>query len=280
MTSSNLYAKPTLEVGHMLYSSLDATPKDIKTSLSLWMEEMSTHIDLEINSHFYTSIETLKKDLEEEKINYMIVKSIDVIKYFDYEKLIEGYSPARKKSASHNTLMIITHKNSKIDSIEDLKGKRVGFYTNDAMDIIYLDTILLEKNLENHENYFSKVVSYKKRSKVLLDVFFRKVDVAVVTQGTLELVNEMNPQVGRAIKIIDEKSFALGMTGFFSKNVDKSIVNSFYNGMEDITNSERAKQILTVFKADILKITDKEELRKLQEFYEYYQRLNKRKGYK
>lgn len=52
LSTSTLYAHGKLKVAHMLYSSLDASPKDIKTTLALWMKDLGKHIDIPIESNF------------------------------------------------------------------------------------------------------------------------------------------------------------------------------------------------------------------------------------
>lgn len=85
----------------------------------------------------------------------------------------------------------------------------------------------------------------------------------------------MNPQIGKSVKIIEEKSLSLSVVGFFVKDTEQHIVDKFVNGIEKIHESERSKQILTLFKANHLEKTDKKDLKELQNFYIYYQELNR-----
>lgn len=273
--SINIEAKEMIKSAHLLDTSFDISPQDMKSALTLWIREVGKSANIEIESHYYTSIEDLKKDMLNAKVNFMVVQSIDVVESFNLDELIEGYSPVRKNNNIHNTLVVVVHNKSKIKTVEDFKGKRLGLYTNSDIEQLYIDTLLLEKNLPIHSKYFSSVKKYKKRSSALLDLFFNKIDVAIITKGTLELAAEMNPQIKNSIKVLNEKYFRLGMVGFFSKNIDKKTLDKFYGGIERITESERAKQILTLMKSDKLEKTNKDELYKLQRFYNEYLELKK-----
>jgi ABC-type phosphate/phosphonate transport system substrate-binding protein len=275
LSTSTLFAHGKLKVAHMLYSSLDASPKDIKTTLSLWMKDLGQHVDIPIESNFYTSIEDIKKDIAKGKVNYMMIRSIDAVKYFNTNELISGYAPVRLKNSTHNTLILITRKDSNFKNLRDLKNKEFGLYVNEEVGKLYIDTLLMQKNLPRYKKHFSKIHKYTKRSKVLLDLFFKKIDAAIITQGTLDLVNEMNPQIGKSIKIIEKKSLSLSVVGFFAKDTEQHIIDKFVDGIEKIHDSERSKQILTLFKANHLEKTDKKDLEELQKFYIYYQKLNK-----
>ena len=274
--SPTLYAQKKLKVAHMLYSSLDASKKDIETTLTLWITDMGKHINIPVETHFYNSIEDVKKDMSSGKVNYMLIKPMDVIKYFDLEKLIDGYSPARKRDNIHNKLILVVRKDSQIKSIKDLKNKTLGLSNNNEIKTMYIDTLLMNQNLPKSKKFLSKTIKYTKNSKALLELFFKKIDVAIITKGTLELMNEMNPQIGKSTKILEEKSILLGNVGFFSINTDKEIIDKFNKGIKQLHDSERSKQILTLFKAERLERTNREELKKLKEFYTRYKILKKK----
>ena len=110
---------------------------------------------------------------------------------------------------------------------------------------------------------------------MLLDLFFKKIDIAVIRQGTFNLVNELNPQVGRSIAVLESRVLGDGMVGFFSKNADKNLITNFYKGIDKVNNSVRSQQILTLFKADFIEKVDKESLKILEMFYLEYVKLGK-----
>lgn len=268
-------AQEKLKIAHMLYSSLDASPKDIKITLSLWMEEISETMDIELETYFYTSVQEIQKDMHSGKVNYMIIRSIDLVKHFNQDHLIEGFAPQRRQNNLQDRLLLVSSKENKTYKINDFKDKKFGICNSEYVGKIYIDTLLMQKNFAKHEDYFSKTVEYKKCSKVLLDLFFKKIDIAVIRQGTFNLVNELNPQVGRSIAVLESRVLGDGMVGFFSKNADKNLITNFYKGIDKVNNSVRSQQILTLFKADFIEKVDKESLKILEMFYLEYVKLGK-----
>lgn len=103
----------------------------------------------------------------------MMIRSIDAVKHFNTDELISGYAPVRLKNNTHNTLILITRKDSDIKNLKDLKNKRFGLYTNEEVGKLYIDTLLMQNNLPKYEKHFSEVHTYAKRSKALLDLFLK-----------------------------------------------------------------------------------------------------------
>ncbi len=270
-----LYANtlPVLHVGHLLYGSVDASPKDIKTTLGLWMQELGLHIGMQIEAHFYDSVDMLEKDFTAGKLDYILINPLDLIKNFDLEEHIEGFSPSRDGANQHNTLALLVRNDLQIKTIHDLQGKRVGVQKDDEVGRIYLDVLLMEEGLSRHQAFFSKVIIEKKHSKILLKLFFNKIDAAVVTKGTLELVNEMNPQVGDTMHILEERSVQMGMASIFHKDIDPKIIEKFEHSIKTLHENKRAKQILMLFKADRLERFSKSDSDELKALYERYQTL-------
>jgi len=271
----NIQAKELVRIGHMLDTSLDVSPKDMKVSLRLWITEIGKSTGLEFEPQFYNSIKELKEDMDQGNIDYIIVRALDVVEEFDINDLIEGYSPVRANNSIHNTLSLVVPKKSNYQTLRDLKDKHIGLYEGSEAEEIFINSLLLEKELPVYTKYFSKLTYYKKRSRALLDLYFKKVDAVIVTKGTIDLASELNPQIGKSIQVIHQKQLHLGMVGFFSNKVDKTVVNKFYNGLINMTDNKRTQQVLTLFKSDRLEKTDKTKLLKLQQYYQDYLNLQK-----
>lgn len=272
VVTAALYANalPVLHVGHLLYGSVDASPKDLKTTLGLWIQELGAHVGMQIEAHFYDSIDIMEKDFSAGKLDYILINPLDLIKSFDLEEHIEGFTPSRDGVNKHNTLVLLVRNDLQIKTIHDLQGKRVGVQKDDEVGRVYLDVLLMEEGLSRYDAFFSKVITEKKRSKILLKLFFNKIDAAVVTKGTLELVNEMNPQVGDAMHILEERSVQMGMASIFHKDIDPKIIEKFENAIKTLHENERAKQILMLFKADRLKRFSKSDSDELKALYDRY----------
>jgi ABC-type phosphate/phosphonate transport system substrate-binding protein len=265
MNLNNDNEKFDFRIGHMIYKNLDASPNDIKLTLGLWIKELSNHIKIPIKTIFYENMDDLKTDIEQNKINYIILNPLDVVNYIEEDILMPGYAPSRKNFNANNKIVLVVRKKDNITNISELKNKKIGIFKNDQIGKLYLDTLVLKNSYTKSDKFFSKIKLKKNRSRALNDLFFKKIDAAIINQATLDLMMEMNPQVGKSIKIINSIVLQTSSVAFFIKGTPQNLMNKFHSSISTLHENKRAQQILTLFKADELKKINISQLKTLKE---------------
>ncbi|MBK9991384.1 MAG: PhnD/SsuA/transferrin family substrate-binding protein [Verrucomicrobia bacterium] len=111
--------------------------------------------------------------------------------------------PCSQGSPEESYLLIVA-KRSPIQSLQDLKGKKILIHSGSRTCLArpWLDVELSKANLPATANFFSSVTTPDKALKTVLPVFFGQVDACLVTRRSFDTVIEMNPQIGRELRII------------------------------------------------------------------------------
>ncbi len=265
----------TLHFGYYLPSMNDIDAKDIKISLEFWAQELATGANYQLKSHFYNNLNKLKKDLKEEKIDVVSASLLVLAKDFKKGTFQNGFKAVSSNPESQNKLLILARKNSKINSLKDLKNKRILRIKNLDLEALYLNTLLQKSFQKDAKEFFKKNIFVKSYSKAVMQLFFKKADAAIVTEDAFLLASEMNPQIKKQLKVIRDHKINLINGALFRKNVPKHKVKIFTQNALNLHKTARGQQILTVFKADHIIEGKVDDLDKVRILYNQYIALKK-----
>ncbi|NTW36129.1 MAG: phosphate/phosphite/phosphonate ABC transporter substrate-binding protein, partial [Syntrophobacteraceae bacterium] len=100
--------------------------------------------------------------------------------------------------------LILVHRDSGMEGVADLRGRSLLVLQNPRMSLatVWLDTLLAQNGLETTPEFCSRVTIVNKLSQVVLPVFFRKSDACVVTRRGFQTMSELNPQVGKQLRVL------------------------------------------------------------------------------
>ncbi len=252
--------------------------KDARVAVKVWLEDIALSYGGDLTLKFYDNSDTLYEDFKNQKVD-MIVLNLPY--YFENKVKIDNESVELWSIAMSEDRYVkyylITSKNSNINSFRDVKGKTISLATNDTVGNVWLDKNALKLFKTTYTNVFKEIHPVLKESTALLNVFFKKRDLALISKRTWDTMNELNPSIKNKIKIIDEtKEKHLPFIGFFSKYTDKRSIDAFFElsaNLEDLRGSSQVIDLLKFKK--VIKINE-ESLVDLENYYNEYLKLKKR----
>lgn len=252
--------------------------KDARVAVKVWLEDIALSYGGDLTLKFYDNSDTLYEDFKNQKVD-MIVLNLPY--YFENKVKIDNESVELWSIAMSEDRYVkyylITSKNSNINSFRDVKGKTISLATNDTVGNVWLDKNALKLFKTTYINVFKEIHPVLKESTALLNVFFKKRDLALISKRTWDTMNELNPSIKNKIKIIDEtKEKHLPFIGFFSKYTDKRSIDAFFElsaNLEDLRGSSQVIDLLKFKK--VIKINE-ESLVDLENYYNEYLKLKKR----
>jgi ABC-type phosphate/phosphonate transport system substrate-binding protein len=165
---------------------------------------------------------------------------------------------------------LITSKRKNIKEIKELVNCHIIVLskTEDQVPSLWLDKILKDDHLPIKTKFFKKISFENKATNVVLPIFFNKVDAAIVTAASYELLCELNPQIKKDLSILKiSKPFirALFCLDGRSKNEDRK--NYLIDYMSRIHQGTYGKQLTELYMFDKLIPFKKEYLDNILELY-------------
>ena len=252
--------------------------KDARVAIKVWLEDVAASYGGDLSLKFYDSNNTLYKDFLDNRVD-MIVLSLPY--YFANREKIDNnamdfWSIAMSKDR-YIKYYLISLKDSKVNSFNDIKGKSISITSNDTVGNIWIDKKSLKTFKTSYKNIFSEIHPVLKESTALLNVFFKKRDLAIITKKTWDTMVELNPSIKNKIKIIDEtKEKHLPFIGFFSKYADKRSIDAFFELSINLRDLKGSSQVIDLLKFESIFKVKEESLIELENYYKEYYILKKK----
>ena len=131
--------------------------------------------------------------------------------------------------------------------------------------------MLLRNDLPEIDRFFSSVREKSNFSQPLLNVFFNQSDACLVTDGVFDVSVELNPQLGRQLKVLESSSKLVCEVTFYRKSLDENTKQSISQEVLNLKNTVHGQQILMLFNCEDfveLKESDLEAVKSLLDQYE------------
>jgi ABC-type phosphate/phosphonate transport system substrate-binding protein len=240
---------PKFRIGYSLKTVYDVNVADAKAALEVWCKEIGEKDGFDVTSHFYEDVNLLINDMKTGKIDCGVFNSVDYLqvrKEIDFDR---AFTRIRDGGKTEKFLLLV-HEDSPYQDIVDLKGKKLSLLRWDEIGDLFLNTILLEEKQQTIFHFFSSIDQRDKPSQVLLSVFFKQSDACIVTDLSLKTMTELNPQVGKKLRVLKASPGIVMGFGFFRKDYTKEYKERIINSILNLNESVRGKQVLLLFKSD------------------------------
>jgi len=145
--------------------------------------------------------------------------------------------------------LLLIHRSSPVTKLSGLKGGLLMEFDNlrNGLARMWLDVRVLEQGLPRTENLFEKVTLESKLSKVVLPVFFGNAQACLVTRRGFETMVELNPQVGKNLRVLDSSPAFVATVTCFGAKANLADRTAIVQGIQRLHEQPRGRQLLTVF---------------------------------
>lgn len=174
--------------------------------------------------------------------------------------------------------VLVVRQDRGIRSLEDAKGAKVGIYSHHSTALAedWLKVILARKGLAAPESFFAETSRKQKLASVVLPVFFGASDACVVTRRGLDTMFELNPQLGKTLRVLEKSPRYVASLFCFSGTFDKQSTRTLVSALLELHKTPSGQQILTVFQTGKLEEHNEETLRTARDLLEERRTLDAR----
>jgi ABC-type phosphate/phosphonate transport system substrate-binding protein len=268
-----LFSKNQLNLGYYDNSFQGMSKEGVMIANNIYMNEIVKDLNYSLNSKVYDDILDMVKDAENKKLDYFTATGLDFVMHFDINLLSDGFTQGYE-DGSKEVFIIVVLKNSSIKSVSDLYKKKIAVQKNDVIAQLYIENKVFEKHHKTSAHFHF----YPTKQRALLKLFFGKVDAAVVSNKTFELITELNPQIGKKTKILETTNIAAKNFGFLHKSLDPKSRKIIITKVQALHKTVRGKQILAIFKTDAVVKSKLQDLKIFKKIYKKNTEIKLKKG--
>ena len=168
--------------------------------------------------------------------------------------------------------LVLAVKEGGIGGISGLRGRAVILHEsiNSALAEPWLTVTLRKEGLDTGS--LSRLTRTPKLNQAVLPVFFGQADACVVTRRGLAALAELNPQVGRKLKVLAASPKAVSAFFGCRKDYPEHLKKEFFDRLLALRSDAAARQIMTLFQASGFVALDAEGLRAAHAILDVYER--------
>lgn len=178
---------------------------DAKAAMSAWAAALARSGEMEIDVSrpivvpSAALLQMIRKG-ETDSFGVTTMEYFRVAAWTDPDLLMVDESAARDGTQ----YILLVHEDAGLASLRDLRGRGLIVYKSvtTCLADAWLGTLLAGLNLGPAQGHFGPISRDVKLSGVVLPVYFRKADACVTTRQSFETMCELNPQLGRKLRVL------------------------------------------------------------------------------
>lgn len=160
-------------------------------------------------------------------------------------------------------------------NVAGLRGRKL-LVQRDARSIlgpVWLDVLLAERGLDRANGFLGEFKPETKLTRVVLPVFFGQADACLVTRRGLDNMIELNPQLGRRLRVLETSPPVVPGMFCFRRGVDTLARKRLTEAITGLNQSPAGQQMLTLFQTSKIEVQSAEVLTSSLALLEQHRRL-------
>ncbi len=261
--------------GYQLRSMPNVLIKDAKAALKVWTDELGNEEGLKSEVRIYKDLDSLIKDFQNGKLDLISVDPLDYLLSMHELEAELAFNPVRYGKKTFKYLLLVRTDSPFVD-IRDLRGKKLVIMKDAHAGSLFLNTLLLQHKQEEADRFFFAIEEKNKVIQVILSIFFGQADICIVPEGAFKTMAELNPQVGKQLRIIDSSDEIVWGISLFHKDIDEEIKEKIQKITFSLKERIRGRQILMLFKFEDIVQLEESSLDTLKSLLNEYENLKQK----
>lgn len=274
----------SMVIGYSSTVFFSVDPRDAVGLTKVWLQTVDRAVKNPVPSNvvFFRNIEELEKALKEKRVDIAVMIAQEFVLLRDHLPLAAVLSADYGKHF-YDELLLLVRNDSGITRVEQLRGKSIRIESGQkgSLPVLWLDSYLMKRVASGSRGFFSTIGEYPKASQVVMPLFFGQTDACLSSRDSLEIMDEMNPQVGRSLRILETSpGFVTGVIAV-RRDIRNPRRDAMLKAMREIHNDPKGRQLLTLFRINRLVDFKAEHLlsidRVLKEYRERVETVSRRR---
>jgi ABC-type phosphate/phosphonate transport system substrate-binding protein len=152
--------------------------------------------------------------------------------------------------------LVLVRRDSPCRRLADLRGAELRIFDSPrcSVAIPWLELELAREGIGAAAGFFKLIVPAAKLSAVVLPVFFGQAEACLVTRSGFQTMVELNPQVGRDLRVLAESPGVVPIVGFLRGSFDAYFRQDLIDAVTHLDRRTAGRQILNLMQGDGLVI--------------------------
>ena len=251
-TGGIMEARRPFRVGCSEATLAGANLNDARAAFKIWGEEIRRSLDMSHSEMLPQVFVPSQQMIQMIRAGDIDCFAITVVEYSKVADLVDPSMMAVEAYAEGGIeYILLVHESSPYKKIEDLRGAKVGIHHHRDTVLLepWLAILLATAGLPSPEQCFGAVESHEDLTQVILPLFFKRIQVAGVSRRAFEMATELNPQLGRDLRVIATSPKVVSDGFFFRQGCDQEDKHNFQEGLLRFRSIPAGRQCLALYQS-------------------------------
>jgi len=233
----------------------DVNESDARAALRVWFQTLGAERGIAVDPalEILDSTEAMKNALLARKVDGVTMTTAE-FRELRHAVPLSPIILGRVHGETTEEYLLLVHRDNPAVRLADLQGTSVAVLRGSRASLaaVWMETLLLEEHLGAAKTFWGKTMTSGKLVQVVLPVFFRQADACVVTRNGFLTMSELNPQVGRQLRILAQSPALVPSVFCFHGDMAPGKRTRLLAQMGVIGDTASGRQILTLFQSEQL----------------------------
>ncbi len=250
----------------------DSSKQDTEITFNVALGELLKSHGANLSVMVFESTQELYQAFDREKIHGIFGTPLEFISR--ESKMNPSIMAVHYKNVPlRQSLIALVRSSDNIKNISELRGKKLSISKSQDMEMLYLNTLLLENQQLESDQFFSEHLTPKNTNTGIMDVFFGRSDITLVRESEYKTAVELNPQIAKKLSILAESQPFLVLIGGAKKSVSPSTHKAAMQSLIDLSSTEKGQQLMRIIHAQSFETVSTSDLDNVRELLNRYQSL-------
>ena len=246
-------ASKRLLVGVSSETLAGANMTDARAAAKVWAEQITRDLDISVAEMYpdvFIPSAQMVRMIQEGAIDLFVLTALEYAKvatYIDPEcVLVESKAPDGLE------YVLVVHSASPFQKIEDLRKRQLTFHHHrDTVLLTEWISVQLAKGGQGTiDSFFASMISRESLTQVVAPLFFRRTDVAGLTNIAFRVAAELNPQLGKDLRVLAVSPKIVPEVFCFRRGVTADQKRRLMNTFLRVKTVTAGQQILALYQTE------------------------------
>ncbi len=265
-----------IRLGFSSEGLVELNESDARAALKIWAQTLGREVDIPFDNaiSIYSNLEEIRSAMQRQEVDAVTLTTPE---FWALRKTmpIGPFLLGRVHGEITEQYVLLVHQNNPAQRVADLRGKSIIILQGSRSSLIkaWRETLLLKDRLGPLNSFWGRTTHASKLTSVILPVFFRQADACIVTIDGFRTMSELNPQVGRQLRILAQSPEVVTNVFCFCGDDGPRHAQKVIAQCTRISETPTGRQVLALFQADKLMEGHLAEMETAFSLLDHHQRL-------
>jgi ABC-type phosphate/phosphonate transport system substrate-binding protein len=239
-----------LSIGFSSRVFVNVPKADMKIAIQVLARKIAAKTVGSADARIYDSDSEIERDLRAKTLDMVALTPEQLIHLRDQAQL-EPLMVTATGNSTDLELLLLVRRDSGVSRLAELRNRTIALPAEGsqfgAIYRTWLENLVMKEGARSAPTFLSTITETRGASQAVMSAFFRKSDACIVSNNAFEVLNELNPQLSRDLKVIASIDRLVGGIVAVRQDLPSERKQKVRHILKTLHEDPDGKQVLVLF---------------------------------